>query len=424
MIYGWNFLKMGTVRTVLVSCALLVGCSGGGGGEATSGNSFLQTNLVANLPEYGAKFTFPGFINAWGIAIRPAGAGGHFWITAADISYEFVGDVHESPNPALQELFQDNLAEVTIPVGQGTSTGIVFNEGTQFIVSQPIVGRPTVNAPAKFIAASDAGIISAWTERKNADGSFDRSHEFTTMIDRSAQGSQFFGVALNPSFNRLYAADFGIEPAIRVYGPSYQDLNMNFPNPFDENGNGMVDPGEFTPWNVQTLAYPNGPKSLFVAYVKTKKCPRSAQDEGLCSDGQFLPGEEDSYEASEEGDHPNTGRLVEFDFDGNVIAIWNDHQKLNAPWGVVFAPANFGSLSGKLLVGNFGGKGKISVFDPVTKEFIEFMKDPAGEDIGIPGLWGMIFGNGASLGDSNALYFAAGPFDEVDGLFGSLRYFQ
>jgi len=36
-------------------------------------------------------------------------------------------------------------------------------------------------------------------------------------------------------------------------------------------------------------------------------------------------------------------------------------------------------------------------------------------------IWGLLFGNGESLGDSNALYFAAGPNDEKDGVFGSLR---
>jgi hypothetical protein len=36
-------------------------------------------------------------------------------------------------------------------------------------------------------------------------------------------------------------------------------------------------------------------------------------------------------------------------------------------------------------------------------------------------IWGILFGNGESLGDTNALYFAAGPKDETDGVFGSLR---
>jgi hypothetical protein len=33
---------------------------------------------------------------------------------------------------------------------------------------------------------------------------------------------------------------------------------------------------------------------------------------------------------------------------------------------------------------------------------------------------GLQFGNGVSLGEANALYFSAGPNDEVDGLFGKL----
>ena len=39
----------------------------------------------------------------------------------------------------------------------------------------------------------------------------------------------------------------------------------------------------------------------------------------------------------------------------------------------------------------------------------------------IDGLWGIEFGNGASSGPKNVLYFAAGPNDEADGLFGSIR---
>lgn len=32
-----------------------------------------------------------------------------------------------------------------------------------------------------------------------------------------------------------------------------------------------------------------------------------------------------------------------------------------------------------------------------------------------------MFGNGASLGEKNHLYFAAGPNDETDGIFGKLK---
>jgi hypothetical protein len=45
----------------------------------------------------------------------------------------------------------------------------------------------------------------------------------------------------------------------------------------------------------------------------------------------------------------------------------------------------------------------------------------SGTPIGIDGLWNILFGNGESLGDADTLYFAAGPADEKEALFGALR---
>jgi len=36
-------------------------------------------------------------------------------------------------------------------------------------------------------------------------------------------------------------------------------------------------------------------------------------------------------------------------------------------------------------------------------------------------LWGLAFGNGQGVGLSNTLYFAAGPGDEMHGLFGLIQ---
>ena len=401
----------------LISCALSVSCTPLCRGKtehnvkaehcenAVQQTAYIQTNLAANKPEYGASLLFPEMINAWGIAIRPAGAGGHFWVTASGISHEFVGDVTASADPVLRILHQDELKTVTIPNGKtGNATGMVFNEAKQFVITQAISGKQAITAPAKFITATDTGIVSAWTEQKLADGSFDRSPAFTTVADFSGQGAQIFGVALSEKFDRLFLADFGMTPRIRVLDGSFKELPVAFANPFDENKNGKVDAGEFAPFNIQSLTHPDGSKSLFVSYAKLMSA-----------------GEELSLDASKEGENPDMGKLVEFDYEGHVLAVWRDEKKLNAPWGLAFAPQYFGAFSGMLLVGNFGGRGRIAVFDPQTKSFVAFMRGQNGEAIGIPGLWGIIFGNGASLGDANALYFAAGPEDEKDGLFGTLR---
>ena len=52
---------------------------------------------------------------------------------------------------------------------------------------------------------------------------------------------------------------------------------------------------------------------------------------------------------------------------------------------------------------------------------LTMMHDAKGKPVKIEKLWGLLFGNGESLGDADALYFTAGPNDEKDGVFGSLR---
>jgi uncharacterized protein (TIGR03118 family) len=87
---------------------------------------------------------------------------------------------------------------------------------------------------------------------------------------------------------------------------------------------------------------------------------------------------------------------------------------------MVVAPANFGAMSNRLIVGNFSD-GTLVSFDTRTRRATEFMRDSRGNVIKLQGLWALLFGNGASLGDANALYFASGPADETEALFGSLR---
>ena len=91
---------------------------------------FTQVNLVANKPKFKPQILEPNLQNALGVAIRPAGFGGHFWVAANTTkqSLEYVGDVDGVP------LFQDDLKVVdTI----GTPTGVVFNAGPQFVFTQP-----------------------------------------------------------------------------------------------------------------------------------------------------------------------------------------------------------------------------------------------------------------------------------------------
>jgi len=92
---------------------------------------------------------------------------------------------------------------------------------------------------------------------------------------------------------------------------------------------------------------------------------------------------------------------------------------MNAPWGVALAPAGFGKLSGKLLVGQFGS-GEIASFDPDNGNFQGLLRGLHGQPLEIEGLWALRFGNGASAGPLNTLFFTAGIDGEQHGLFGTI----
>jgi uncharacterized protein (TIGR03118 family) len=194
--------------------------------------AYIQTNLVASTDAYGASIVDPTLINAWGIAIRPAGLGGHFWVESngGGTTNQFIGDVGGTP------LYTDNLRLVTVPgpatgqgVSVGTPTGVVFNPGTQFTITQG-----SITAPAKFLFATDTGTISAWTEHQNPDGSFDRPTYAKLMIDRSSADAHYFGIAISPSNDRIYAANFGSNPGIQSFDSSFTDVSSPtaFVSPF------------------------------------------------------------------------------------------------------------------------------------------------------------------------------------------------
>jgi uncharacterized protein (TIGR03118 family) len=70
-------------------------------------------------------------------------------------------------------------------------------------------------------------------------------------------------------------------------------------------------------------------------------------------------------------------------------------------------------------VGNFGD-GTINAFNAVHGGYIGTLRGPNSKRISIDGLWGIAFGNGANNQSVNTLFFAAGPLDEGDGLYGRI----
>ncbi|MEH1833287.1 MAG: TIGR03118 family protein [Nostoc sp.] len=376
----------------------------------TPNNTYAPTVLVSNRQEYNPQIFDPTFALAWGLAIRPAGFGGHFWVAAngSGASYEYVGDVNIG-KPNTIPLFQDDLKLVTVPGPnntQGTPTGVVFNRSNNFVITQPYSGGD-ITEPSRFLFATDSGTISAWTERQNGDGTFDRAGTAKIVIDNSTRGDQYFGLAVNPTGDRLFVANFGVNPNIQVFDGTFKEITSSFNgfvNPFV--GRDGFQPGEYAPFNIQVLEAPNQAQaSVFVAYAKTQENPDNP--------GQLLVGEEEAG--------TGLGRIAEFDLTGQLIRTWEDEGLLNSPWGFAYAPDDFGGLSDTLLVSNFSD-GTITAFDRNTHQAIDYMRDTTGQPVIERGIWGILFGNGASLGDTNSLYAAIGPEDLGDGVFSRLNY--
>jgi uncharacterized protein (TIGR03118 family) len=168
---------------------------------------------------------------------------------------------------------------------------------------------------------------------------------------------------------------------------------------FDPQGDGDKDsddrngervPRGFAPFNVQNVG-----GSLFVTYAK-QDAPRH---DPVGGDG--------------------FGYVVIFTPSGRLISHLEHGDWMNAPWGVVWTPRDFGEFSNSILVGNFRS-GWVAAFNGFTGKFIAFVKNPDDSLLSIDGIWALAFGNNATAGSSTTLYFTAGIQNEMHGLFGTL----
>jgi uncharacterized protein (TIGR03118 family) len=325
-------------------------------------NSYLQRNLVSDIAGMAEK-TDTNLVNPWGIAASPTSP---FWV--AD-NHKGVSTLYDGNGVA-------SSLVVTIPPAPGGTppgapTGVIFNSSTNFQISPGVVSR--------FIFATEDGAIVGW----NSGGTG------VVKVDNSASGAVYkgLGTGTRAGSNYLYAANF-FAGTIDVIDQNYGTTTL--PGSFLD----PTLPAGFAPFNVQNLG-----GQLYVTYAK--------------------------QDAEKHDDVPGAGNgfVNVFDTSGNFVRRLISNGALNSPWGLAIAPTNFGPFSGALLVGNFGN-GRINAFDLTTGNPLGSLQDPAGNPIFIQGLWGLMFGNGGSGGDTRTLYFAAGIAGtnaiEDHGLFGSI----
>jgi|SRR3984885_9687077 uncharacterized protein (TIGR03118 family) len=251
---------------------------------------------------------------------------------------------------------------VTIPTASGTGvgspTGIVYNGGTGFQI---------MHWASAFMFSTLDGLIVGWSHFEPNNG--------LIGVNNSASGAAYTGLAINAAQTMVYASDFA-NNKIDVY-----DSNFKFVMSFTDNAL----PAGYAPFNVQDI---NG--QLYVAFA-----PQNGSKGGYID--IFTEG-------------------------GSFVKTLTHGKPLNHPWGFALAPSNFGTLSNTLLVTNEVSAGEINGFDPNTGALVGTVKTAAGKVIHINEIWGIEFGGGTSSnGNTNSLYYTAGPKEYANGVFGVIN---
>ncbi|HEX7910927.1 MAG TPA: TIGR03118 family protein [Paraburkholderia sp.] len=358
---------LGAIGVVACGAAIatLVSCGGGSGSNNSNPfvpSSFTVTALVSDgvVP---AAHTDANLKNPWGVAFNPKGFA---WVADNGTNVATLYDGNGVPQSLV----------VTIPAGKNGSaspTGIVFNGTSSFTVTQN--GKSGV---AAFIFTGEGGTITAWAPTVGPTNAF-------VMYDDGTGGAVYKGLALasiNGS-NFLYATDFH-NSKIDVFDTNFTKVAL--PGAFVD----PAIPAGFAPFGIQLIG-----SNLFVTYAM--------QDAAKHDD---VAG-------------PGLGMVDVYDTAGNLKQHFATGGPLNAPWGMAQAPANFGSMSGAILIGNFGD-GRINAFNAVNGQSIGTLNGANNTPIVENGLWGIAFGNNLSNQPSNTLFFAAGPNAEANGLYGRI----
>ncbi len=357
----------GRTATAIAGTALalgLIAAIGLGASALAATDGYTVTRLVSD--QAGAAATRDRrLVNTWGLAAGPS----TFWWTAnngTDTSSLFDGP--GTPQPLVVGV-------------RGAPTGLVFNGGTGFPVTDG-----TTTASALFLFSTEAGTIRGWSPTVGT--ATPPSTHTEEVVDRSRKDAIYKGLAMASTADGdwLYATDFH-NGRVDVFDDAFQRVRA---------AGAFSDPNippRFAPFGIQSIG-----GDIFVSYAK--------QD----------------ADAEDDVSGRHLGYVDEFDTSGQLVQRIATRGPLNAPWGLAMAPADFGTASGDLLVGNFGD-GRIHAYDVSamgSPSLVGTLAKANGTPIAIDGLWGLGFGNDGNAGPANSLYFTAGPDDEAHGLFGSI----
>jgi uncharacterized protein (TIGR03118 family) len=332
---------------------------------------YTQTNLVSSMKSLKAKIHDKNLLNPWGLVQGQT----PFWVSDnnAGVStlYDGTGKIFRVADGTKMVPFV-----VTIPPpGGSTSTaapsGIVFN------------GTTADFGGDLFIFSTEDGTISGW---QATDGTGAVLHVDNSAVPSAGAGAVYKGLAIATVSGHqfIYATNFrsgNVDVFDSSYNPSSVTGTFTDPDPI---------PG-FAPFGIVLF----GTGHLWVSY---------AMQDAAKHDPVHQVG---------------AGYIDIFTTDGVFVERFATGGNLNAPWGMVLTPSNFGPLGGDFWIGNFGD-GNINAFDAMGNS-VGQPTGMNGKPLNVDGLWALVFGNGSNGASTNSLYFTAGPNMETEGIFGKFN---
>ena len=344
-----------------------------------------QETLVSDVSTITADNHDPHLVNPWGIAFDEGGtvgvndsfaAGGPFWVADNHTGFSSLYDGAGVPQPL-------DVATPALP------TGVVFNS----TINTSAPGFQINGSTPTFLFADQEGQIGGWTWTSGPPSG-------TTTVAVTAPLANYTGLtmatdALGNTY--LYATDFNVSKSIDVYNSSF-GLVGSFVDPYQK-AYYPAPYNRYEPYNIQAIG-----GNLYVTYAAPNASGLDAATGGGFVDvfstaGTFIK------------------RLI-----SPFVAPGGQNQTdnhLNAPWGTVQAPSDFGAYSNDLLIANHGD-GRINAYNINTGAFLGTLTDASGNAVIIGGLRGLSFGNNGLAGLQDTLYYTAGTDGGADGTVGSL----
>lgn len=329
-----------------------------------------STNLVADDNNFiFAPRSDANLVNSQAVSVAP---NGQLWVVNNGTGTSTVYDPVGVPQPS-----QVAPLVVTIPgpVGavRASPTDIALHTGGGFEITAN--GK---TAPSTYLFTTAGGIIAGYNTSVDVTQAF-------TVVDHSAT-DVFRGVSVLGSGRsaRVYATDFR-NGRVEVFDSNFRQVALK-PSAFSD----IQVPVGYAPFGIRAIK-----NQVFVTYAR-----------------QGPDGQTDSS-------GPAQGIVNVFDRNGKLIRRIGTGGTLNSPFGLVLAPASWGSLKNDLLVGN-SGDGTVNIYDVKHGVYLGQVVDgdsPTSAPLTIDGLAGMSVGVKKASG---SIYFAAGPNVQMDGVLGTI----